>query len=197
VTDLFAVLDESRRPWLDGAALKQKFLSRSAELHPDRTHSATGTGPRTAQECFTELNAAYQCLSEPRLRLRHLLELELGQKPSDLTEIPDEQMNLFFELGQAFRAAEALRAEKARAASPLLQVQIFTRCQDLVETLHALRDRVTALREAELEKLRAIDLTWPPAPPRPVESLLQIWRQLSFCDRWLAQIQQQVVELSL
>jgi hypothetical protein len=43
MNDCFALLNEPRRPWLDSEALKQRFVSLSAELHPDRTHSAMAT----------------------------------------------------------------------------------------------------------------------------------------------------------
>jgi len=197
MTDYFALLEEPRRPWLDLAALKAKFLARSAGFHPDRVHQASETEKRTAQDNYTALNAAYQCLNESRSRIRHLLELELGSKPSDLTEVPNDLMNLFFQVGKAFRAVDGFLAEKAKAKSPLLQVQFFEHGQALAETLTGLRDEITTHREAELANLREIDAHWPAHPPRPTEPLLQVWRMLSFYDRWLAQIQQRVVELTI
>ena len=70
-----------------------------AEVHPDRVHQSPPTEKLAANARYTALNAAYQCLREPRERLRHLLELELGRKPSDLTTVPDELMDLFFVVG--------------------------------------------------------------------------------------------------
>ena len=89
MTDNFLLLDEPRRPWLDADALKRKFLARSAEVHPDRTHNAAESEKLAANQRYTALNAAYNCLREPKDRVRNLLELELGQKPSDLTSVPD------------------------------------------------------------------------------------------------------------
>ena len=88
MTDHFALFNTPRRPWLDPDSLKQTFFTLSAELHPDRVHHAGPVEKRVANERYAELNAAYQCLREPRERLRHLLELELGAKPSDLTQVP-------------------------------------------------------------------------------------------------------------
>jgi DnaJ-domain-containing protein 1 len=241
VTDYFALLNEPRRPWLEADSLKSKFLTLSAEVHPDRTHQAAAGDQRAANQAYTELNAAYNCLREPRSRIRHLLELELGHKPSDLTNVPDDLLDLFFQIGKVFRDVDALLVEKAKATSPMLQVQFFERGQDWVERLGLVRGQISARREALLEELKTVDAVWevaaslaspkggegrgeeallaqvqipsPQPSPRsggeremipvssrhqrkPTDRLLEIWRLLSFYDRWLAQIQERVVQLS-
>src|SRR5688500_7123106 len=112
MTDYFALLKEPRHPWLDPDALKQKFLPLSAEVHPDRVHNAVGAERDTANRTYAELNAAYNVLREPRDRLIHLLELELGQKPRDIQKIPPGTMDLFVEVGQTCRDADAFLAER-------------------------------------------------------------------------------------
>lgn len=196
MTDNFALLNEPRRPWLDVEALKAKFLALSAEVHPDRVHQASDAEKHAATQCYTELNAAYNCLREPRLRLRHLLELELGTKPSDLTNVPDDLMEIFFSVGKMFREVDALLAEKSKATSPLLLVQFFERGQDWVEKLGGLREQIFARREILLKELRSVDTTWTVVSLKPTDALLRLWRLLSFYDRWLAQIQERVVQLS-
>lgn len=196
MSDNFALLSEPRRPWLDAEALKTKFHALSAEVHPDRVHQASDAEKLAANQRYTELNAAYNCLREPRLRLRHLLELELGTKPSDLTNVPDDLMELFFSVGKVFREVDALLTEKGRATSPLLQVQFFERGQDWVEKLGVIRQGIVVKRDALLNDLQAVDAAWEAANPKPTDALLRIWRLLSFYDRWLAQIQERVVQLS-
>lgn len=196
MTDNFALLNEPRRPWLDADALKTKFHSLSAAVHPDRVHQASEADKLAANQHYTELNAAYNCLREPRLRLRHLLELELGAKPSDLTNVPDDLMELFFNVGRMFREVDALLVEKGKATSPLLQVEFFERGQDWVEKLGGLREQISARREVLLSELRSVDATWTASSPKPTDALLRLWRLLSFYDRWLAQIQERVVQLS-
>ena len=78
MTDYFALLDEPRRPWLEPEALKTKFLKLAAEIHPDRKHGAGKIEKAAANRSYAELNAAFNCLAEPKLRLLHLLELERG-----------------------------------------------------------------------------------------------------------------------
>jgi curved DNA-binding protein CbpA len=196
MTDHFALFKEPRQPWLDIDALKEKFLALSANVHPDRVHQASEADKLAANRRYTELNAAYNCLREPRDRLRHLLELELGRKPSDLTNVPDDLMDLFFAVGKSLRDTDAFVAEKTKASSPLLQVQFFEREQERVEQLGNLRQSITQRREPLVEELKTLSEGWEGRADKPLERLLQIWRLLSFYDRWLAQIQERVVRLS-
>ncbi len=194
--DNFALLNAPRLPWLNADLLKQSFFTRSAEIHPDRIHPASSAEQLSATARSAELNAAYHCLREPRERLRHLLELELGAKPSDLTQVPEDLMALFFSIGKEFRAVDALLVEKNRATSPLLQVQLFERGQQAVEKLGDLRQTVVVPRDALLAELELMNAAWKAAETRPLERLQEIWRLLSFYDRWLAQIQERMVKLS-
>jgi len=196
MTDHFALLHEPRRPWLEPEALKEKFLRLSAVVHPDRVHQATEADRVTANLRYTELNAAYHCLREPRNRLRHLLELELGRKPSDLTHVPEDLMDLFFNVGKLLREVDAFVVQKAEASSPLLQVQFFEQGQEWIAKLEAAQQVVNGRREPLISELQALGATWESHSEKPYGRLLDIWRLLSFYDRWLAQLQEQVVRLS-
>ena len=194
--DYFALLNEPRRPWLEPEVLKEKFLALSAEVHPDRVHQASDADKLAATQRYTQLNAAYNCLREPRERLRHLLELELGQKPSDLTNVPNDLMDLFFSVGKLLREVDAFVAEKGRATSPLLQVQLFERGEEWIEKLNVVRQRVNSKREPLIEGLKRLSARRDVDSPKPLERLLETWRWLSFYDRWLAQIQERTVQIS-
>lgn len=196
MTDNFALFNVPRRPWLDEGTLKEKFLQLSAEVHPDRIHNAPAAEKAASSQRFAELNAAYNCLRESRERLRHLLELELGRKPSDLTNVPDNMMELFFSLGKTFREADAFLAEKARAKSPMVQVQLFQRGQEWVEKLSSLRQEVAARRDALITEIQSMSVNWESLTDKPLEKIQEFWRLLSFYDRWLAQIQERIVQLS-
>ena len=194
--DNFALLNAPRLPWLNADLLKQSFFTLATEVHPDRIHLASPAEKLAATARSVELNAAYHCLCEPRERLRHLLELELGAKPSDLTQVPEDLMALFFTIGKEFRAVDALLVEKSQATSPLLQVQLFERGQQAVEKLGGLRQTVVVPRDALFAELELMNAAWTAAGPRPLERLQEIWRLLSFYERWLTQIQERVVKLS-
>jgi DnaJ-domain-containing protein 1 len=189
MTDYFAVLDEPRQGWLDPEALKAKFLTLSATVHPDRVHNQPEADRQAAQERYTQLNAAYQCLRDTKSRLQHLLELERGGKLQDVQNIPPETMDLFFQVGKLCRDADQFLAEKRLANSPLLKVELFERgqlWQDKLNTLAAdLTGRISTL-EDELKTLQP-----------PGGRLEAIYRLISYYGRWRGQLQERAVQLAL
>ena len=203
MTDYFALLQEPRRPWLDPALLKAKFLARSAELHPDRVHGAGEPEKAAAAQRYLELNSAFNCLRAPKDCLRHLLELELGRKPEDLQEIPADLADIFMEVARLCRQANAFLAERARVGSPVLRVQLFERGQEWAERLGAMQGRVGERREKLIRELRDLDAAWnetqgnTAARAPLLRRLEEIHRLLSFYTRWNSQIQEAIVQLTL
>jgi curved DNA-binding protein CbpA len=196
--DCFALLGEPRRPWLEPESLKQKFLALSAQLHPDRVHNASATDKAAAHQRFTELNAAFNRLREPKERLAHLLELELGAPPKQVARIPPELISAFTEVNQACRDADALLTEKRRTTSPLLQVQLFERCQDYGERLMALLQKMNAEREALVAEIMKIDTGWTASDRAALlERLEEVYRRLSYFTRWSDQLRERNLQLNL
>ena len=201
ILDYFALLGEPRRPWLDPELLKEKFLKLSARFHPDRVHNQPESERLAAQKTYTDLNAAYQCLQEPKDRLRHLLELELGRAPANLQRVPPELMDLSMEIGQACQQADRLLREKAVTVSPLLKAQQFQRNQEWVDRLLNVRGRLDALFDQFLAELKRIDSIWSPgvSAPDKQELLTQLdglCRLFSFLGRWRNQLQERIAKLS-
>jgi hypothetical protein len=198
--DYFALLDEPRRPWLDGDLLKQKFLGLSASAHPDKIHSASDPEKTAAGKLFAELNAAHHCLAEPKLRLLHLLELELGTKPKDIQQIPAALADQFAEVAAACGAADQFLTEKAKVTSPLLQVQMFEQAQTWLEKLNTLQQKFGRLREALTGELKLLDDEWMSAGPAGrrecLSRLEDLYRLFGYFNRWNNQIQERVVRLS-
>ena len=203
MTDHFALLNEPRRPWVDPDSLKQRFLALSAEVHPDRVHNSGDSEKQRAQERYTDLNAAYNCLREPKSRLQHLLELELGVKPGNVQSIPPDLMDVFLEVGQACRDADAFLAEMATVNSPLLKVQMFERGQQWTGKLTALQKRLNSRHEQLIEELKSIDAGWD-AVQKPGETkrtvvlnrLQELHQLFSYFERWSGQVQERIVQIS-
>lgn len=203
MSDCFALLDEPRRPWLEPDALKRKFLA--IAVHPDRVHQASTAEQRAAQQRYAELNSAYQRLREPKERLQHLLELELGAKPQPIQNIPPDLTKLFLEVGRLCRQADAFLSEKEGATSPLLQVGLFELGQERTAELMALQRQINCRYEALVAELKMIDADWPPdeagaevARRRALlPKLEELYRLFSYVARWSAQIQERVVRISL
>lgn len=201
--DCFAILDEPRRPWLDSEALKQKFLARSAEIHPDRAH-ALGEAQKNANlERFAELNQAYQKLREPKDRLQHLLELETGTPPAQIQRVPPPLMDLAMEIGQVCLQVDAFLAEKDRTTSPLLQVQMFERSQPQVDQIRQLQAQIETRHDELVTEIRRLDTDWEALDSKDTNAhrallpkLENLYRLLSYYDRWRGQLQERFTRLS-
>lgn len=200
MTDNFALLNEPRRPWLEPDSLKQKFLALSANFHPDKIHSASDAEKNVAAKQFAELNAAYNFLLEPKSRLLHLLELELGAKPKDIQTIPPALADLFAEVSIVCRSADGFLTEKSKVTSPLLQVQLFERGQDWVEKLNGLQRELNELREKLADELKSLDAQWISTDAVSRKEILpkleELYRLFGYFNRWNGQIQERVVQLS-
>ena len=130
----------------------------------------------------------------------HLLELELGAKPTDVQQIPSVLADLFAEVATTCRNADAFLAEKNKATSPLLQVRLFERAQEWVEQLRTLQTRLAGLHDKLVEELKSLDASWASqAGERTVwlNRLEELYRLFGYFNRWNGQIQERIVQLSL
>jgi len=201
MTDCFALFNEPRRPWLEPDALKQKFFALSANLHPDKIHSASDADKNAAAKKFAELNAAYNCLAEPKSRLLHLLELESGAKPKEIQQIPNALADLFADVASVCKNADAFLKEMHGNNSPLLRVQSFERAQEWIERLNLLQKKLGDLREDLNNKLKVLDDGWmksgAAARKEMLPELEEIYRLFGYFNRWSNQIQERIVQLML
>jgi DnaJ-domain-containing protein 1 len=198
--DYFALLNEPRRPWLEPEALKTKFLAMAAVAHPDKQQAKNEAEKLAANRRYAELNAAYNCLTEPKLRLSHLLELEQGTKPPDIQQIPNALAELFAEVAATCRNADNFLSKKSPAASPMLQVQQYARAQEQAEPLRTLHARLAGLHGKLIEELKLLDVSWTSrAGDRTdlLNRLEELYRLLGYYNRWNSQIQERIVQLSL
>ncbi len=201
MTDYFALLNEPRRPWLEPAVLKARFLKLAAEAHPDKRSGTNEAEKTTANRRYAELNAAYHCLAEPKSRLRHLLELELGAKPKDVQQIPAALADSFAEVATTCQDADIFLAEKGKTTSPLLQVQLFERAQEWVDRLNSLQKRLNEWCETLTDELKSLDAQWSAADDVARREILpkleELYRLFGYFNRWNSQIQERIVQLSL
>jgi hypothetical protein len=203
--DNFALLGQPRRPWIDLESLKAAFLEISSRAHPDRVHAGTSAERDAATGHYAELNAAYNCLRDPKLRLLHLLELELAAPPPNIQDIPGGTMELFVEVGLTCREADSLLAARAKTASPLLQAQSFERAMECTQTLAGLQQRIQLRADELLAELKQMNTIWNDAPPPgsparanalPLRRLEEIGREFSYMTRWGGQIHERIAQLS-
>lgn len=205
MTDAFALLSEPRRPWPDTDALKARFRQLSAEVHPDRVHTASAADKEAANHRYADLNAAFNLLREPRERLLHLLELEAGTKPGDIQRIPPGTMDLFVEVGQMCRDTDELLKRKQAAESPMVKLRLMQEGVEWLDRLQALQGRVNARRDELVAELTQMNAVWDSAPAigspgrpgaLPLERLEQIYRAMSYVARWTEQLQERLFQLA-
>ena len=204
--DYFSLLGEPRRPWIDTAELKSRFLAGSAATHPDRLHQAARTEKEAATSRAADLNAAYQCLRDPRSRLRHLLELERGDRILESPELPASVIEFFSEVHQVLKAVDAALAEKSVAATAIRKAQLFEQMLPLLDRLRAAQTKIqTRLQELD-QRMLQLNLAWESAPPPgsplrvnmlPCSRLEHLHHELSFLQRWNQQLHERAVQLSL
>ena len=128
--DYFALLEQTRRPWLDAEKLKEKYHELARRAQPDQN-----------------LNEAYRVLVDPKLRLQHMLALE-GAPPPATSEIPPELSDLFMAIAPALNKIDI---REAKSIDDLI-VRV-TKLQD--ESLDELRDIDADWRE-NLTQLNSI-----------------------------------------
>lgn len=201
MTDHFAALDLPRRPWLDADAIKDAFHLRSTGVHPDRVHNADDATRRAADEHYAALNAAHQCLREPKERLQHLVQLERGRKPGDLRALPDDLMRLFAEVGAALRATDSVLKRREQAGSALMKAQTLQEALPLLEQMESLQARLQDRRAGLMADLQRLDAAWTGTNGAAQEAALDgaenLYHQFGFLDRWMAQLRERTIQLTL
>ena len=181
-------------------------MSLSAAAHPDRSHAAPPEEKESNSRRYAELNTAFTRLHEPKDRLAHLIELELGRRPADIQSVPEDAMEYFAQVGPLCREADQFLANRAAVTSPLLKVQWFERGLGLVDRVGELQRTLQVQQDKIDAELRAMNEAWAAAPPAgsndraarlPLARVEEIYRALSYITRWRTQLQERFVQLSL
>jgi len=203
--DDFELLGEARRPWIDPETLRLKFLALSTEVHPDRYHNSSAQEREAATRRYTDLNGAYNRLRDPRDRLLHLLELELGSKPQAVREPPPNMIEVGFQVGQLCRQVDEFLSQQARFSSPMLKAQQFQKAQDWSDRMNTLKKQLTEHQEQLVAELKTLNPAWQQAPAQdearratlPMDRLEETYTLLSYLNRWISQLGERTVQLFL
>ena len=177
VVDHFAALGLERAAHVDEAAVRERFHELSRELHPD----ADGGD----EEKFAAINEAQRVLSSTASRLRHLLELEFGERAEATGQMSEALMTLFGEIGGVLQTADEL-VERRRAATTAVARALLAGDEMSVQSdLMTAGGKVQA-RRAEIEAELA------DASPDDRESLEAALHELAFLEKWQGQIQERM-----
>jgi len=179
MTDYFALLREERRPWLDSEKLKEKYFASNRIAAPE-----------------AGLNEAYRVLSDPKLRLHHLLTLE----GADLTAgrpVPLSVAELFWNTAALLREAERWLLENSGTTTALQRSLRETERAKLQGKISRLDAQLRAIYESRLEELRQFDTTWSPASPNDISRLVELYDSIAYLTRLLAQIAEKKFQLDV
>ena len=194
--DHFSQLGVQRRPWLDSEKLKQRFHKLSMKIHPDQFPNESKEVKDDRRRCFADLNAAFQCLSNSKLRVRHLLELESGQVSRNVQSVPPEMTNWFTEINSICSKVDAFLDKRANQNSPMLQVVLLEEGMllndEIVKIDKNLQDELSKVNES----LKSLNLKWDKIgeddvdreKKLPLAELDSLSQQLSFWVKWSAQL---------
>lgn len=177
--DHFALLGEARRPFLDPEELKEKYHTRSRVAQPDAA-----------------LNEAFRVLSDPKLRLHHLLILE-GVNLSAGRAVPPAVAELFWETGNVLRETDSWLQRHAAASSNLARAMLHPARTTLEKKLADLREQLQAKHAAALADLQRLDATWQAAPPNDLAELVQLYDTLAYVTRLLERTAEKRLQLQI
>ena len=194
MTDYFALLDQSRRPWLDPEALKQAFHRKTLSDHPDAQRSAPDVA--YVEAGFAQINDAYHTLQDPKLRLQHLLALEGHTAASRFDSVPDEIADLFPAIAAVTQDAVAVSQKTTQATSALSRslvtaevVQVRSRVDTLLERLRELQGAA----DAELQELSGV---FEAGGADTIGALHRLYVRYSYVRRWIGQLEEHQIRLA-
>jgi DnaJ-domain-containing protein 1 len=196
--DCFAVLDLPRQAWIEPEVIKNRFLQRSAEVHPDKALSPAEKARAEAE--FARVNEAYNMLRATRSRILHLLELSGASPPGarqHAQEVPEAALNLFPVVAEITREVDQLLREKSAAASPMLKAAFFSKALDCADRVQKIQAVLRGKAEQIENGVRALDSARnTPFPAGSAAVLSEAASALGFLDRWQAQLQERFMALS-
>ena len=188
--DYFALLEQPRRPWLDENTLREQFHSLARTAHPDRQSSASPDSD------FASFSEAFRVLSDPKLRLQHLLKLEQDTPASNENILPKDLEDLFPSITAIMRTADDF-LKRTQATTNALSRSLFK--SELLTIQNQVAQSLAKLSELygrTMSELRALDESWITIPSPDFSQLRQLYLKISYLSRWIAQLEEKKLQLS-
>ena len=187
MTDLFVLLGEPRRPWIDAEALKEKYHLLTARHHPDVAGASVD---------FAEINRGYQTLADPAARLRHLLDLEAPAAISRTQPVPEDIAAFFTPVAESRQAVDIFLKKHAASASPLAKALLSTEQYRVQERLEQTISTLQQKQDSLLAQVREADTLWLTDHPAAMRLLPALWQSLNYTAKWLATLRESLFRLA-
>lgn len=184
--DYFALFQQSRRPSLDLEKLKQTYHELARISHPDQSVS-----DESQASDFAALNEGFRILSEPKTRLRHLLELDGLATRSDT--VPNTLGEMFLETGALIQEIDS--SQQTSTSNALTKAIAHTK---QIEQRRRLSDLLSKLRQLQADAsddLIELDKNWSSIKECAAE-VSDLAARFSYLSRWIAQLEERDFRLA-
>ena len=187
--DHFGEMGLPRRAALDSGTVRERFQELSRRCHPD-------SGSEPDGEAFERLNRSQAELSSPPRRTWHLLELTFGGEALEKKgEISGQLIDLFSTVGRTVANAAAFLRKRDGVSTDLGRALLQGESMEIQTELSSVIAEIgTAIGEYE-EKLPGLDEMIENASAEAVAAGLEIWRALTFLEKWKAQAQEKFAQM--
>jgi curved DNA-binding protein CbpA len=188
-SDYFAVLRQPRRPWLDLDQLRDEYQQLTFARHPDKSEE-----PEPGAK-FAEIIEAYRVLSNPKLRLQHLLSLETATA-NQTSEVPAEIADVFMDTAALVSEIDRLLHRRDAATSALAKSMLEAEKATLQRRAGAALHDLHRLYADALGELQRLDLRWLDDKTTIAAGLENLAQRFGYLDRWIGQLTEKQYQLS-
>lgn len=124
-SDYFRLLNVPRQFDVDARRLREAYLNLSRVIHPDRFAGGSEDVAQLSLRVSSQVNRAYEVLSDPLRRAEYLLELSGGKSASEDKSVSAEVLAETLELREEIDDA---RSRDDREALARIRERLHTRC---------------------------------------------------------------------
>jgi curved DNA-binding protein CbpA len=189
MTDFFALFDQPRQPWLEPDVVKEKYHQLTRVAHPD-------VGAHAASIKFEEITEAYRVLSDPKLRIQHLLTLE-GRPSAAVNRVVSEDLEkLFLQIGTLSQKTEQLLARMTSGNNALALSLVKSESSELRSQIERLLVEVAHGYERCVAELSELNEGWNRNRSTAMLQLETLHARMSYLSRWLAQLKEMQFQLA-
>ena len=187
MTDFFALFDQPRQPWLEPEAVKEKYHQLSRVAHPD-------LGAPQASVSFEEINQAYRVLSDPKLRIEHLLALEDKSAMAERA-LPQDLQEFFLQIGTLAQKVQSLLARDGGSGALTLSL-VKSEILKLRAQADDLLGELSRCYEICITELQRLNETWNHNRSSAVFPLQVLRDRVSYLSRWIKQLKEIAFQLA-
>jgi hypothetical protein len=181
--DYFALLDLERRPAIDEESLKKTYFRRTELLRLDQDADA-----------FSSLNMAFRIISNPAMRIQHLLTLAFGDARGG--RIKSDLGDLFGSVVETLQKVDQEFGSLSAESSALVRALTFQRMGEAREKLEQTESELLQRELSLRSEIGPLDEVWREDPARSRQSLAQVALSLTFVQKWLSEVRERKIRLA-